>query len=299
MPSDATVVNILTYYYGNDSYYHFDNESNETINSVGSYQIPSDYKLGQYVFYPYSSYYEGKEVQVCTFAFSAPLTIIPGVSWLVEKMIGTYVNGCIQNNAVPIQLNVYSRPGGLGSTDYIVQATATQKSVVTYQKPAMLAPLAWGLIVGVAIGIGVVIVTSDLNIFNKVWGDDKDDTNSTTTTTTEPTSGNLKPGQSLAVDNGQTTVENGSAPSTVVDEEGNTSTIPADAKVVLGEGDTFVAGENGANYTTGATTTTTTKGNTPEEESSSITDTVKFVAISGMVVAGTLALASVIKSFRK
>ena len=297
MPSNATVINVLTYYYGNDNEYHFDMEANQTINAVGSYQIPSDYKLGQYVFYPYSSYYIGKEVQMCTFAFSAPLTIIPGVSWLVNKMIGAYVNGCVQNNAIPIQLKVYSRPGGLGSTDYIVQATATPKSVVTYQNPAMLAPLAWGLIIGVVAGVvGITLLASSIYVAYLTWGGDRSNTE---TTTTEPTEGDLNPNQSLAIDNGQTTIQNGSSPSTVVDEEGNSSTVPAGGNVILGPGDTFVAGDDGATYTTAGVTTTTKSPASLEEKESSIMDTIKYVAISGMVIAGTLAIASVIKSFKK
>ena len=295
MLSQATVVNLYVQYLGSDQNFHDDiNNCRTTINESGSYQIPSNYTLDQYIFYPDSVRYRGEMVESCTFQFNAPLTIIPGVKWLADKMLSAYVSSCVQNGAIPIELKIYSKSGDWGSTDYIVQATAAPKAA-TYRNPATALPvIAWVAIIPVclaimAVGLAFVI----MQMTNYRYGPEQ-----TTTTTTQPQSGTVGPNQSLAVSSGAATVKVGASGGVVTDSLGNSRNILPNTTVVLGQGDTYLDGGAGSLYETAAQTTITKSPSNPKGEDT-ISNTIKWVAIGGIVLVVALVGIAALQAFGK
>lgn len=291
MPANSTIIDIMVYYYGSDGYEYQDSEQLVTVNSQGSYQVPSDYALKIYTLYPDAAFYTG-DAQSCSFTFTAPLTIIPGVEWLVQNMLGAYVNACLTNGVTPLELKIYTRPAVLGSTDYLVQLVG-YPTVAPRRNPAALAVIAWAAIIGgIALAIGIVIIFAIKAVTEYRYGPP-----TTSTTTTQPQTQNVKPSQSFTVTSGTATITNGATPSQVVNSKsGQTTTIPPGGVAILGPNDTFVAGEGGASAYIPAQTTTLTGPSNPQGTDTA-GDIAKYVAIGAIAIVGSIALIAAFQAF--
>ncbi len=297
MPDSAAVIEINVLYEGSEGETYFDTEKAlRTINSLGAYQIPSTYTLQNYIIYPGAASHVGDEVSIATFGFTAPLTVIPGVDWLVDQMLGRFVQACVERNAEPLELRVYTEPAILGSTNYIVQAIAI--SNVAMRAPvkfafAAIPPAAWVAIGVFLFGTFAFIYFETLAITTMIYGPKV-----TSTTTTQPQTKTLDPGQSFAVTSGAVPITAGSGGGTATDKDGKVTKVPPNGVVVLGPGGTFVAGSGGATANIPAQTTTTTGPSNPKGLDTTA-DMVKYVAIGLGVVAAALLGVAAIQAFGK
>ena len=285
MPNNATIVRIQVFYTGTDGVLYEDAEQLITVNLQGAYQIPSDYTLESYVLYPDAASYSG-DASVGIASFEAILTIIPGVTWLLDRILGVYQAACLSNGAIPLEMRVYTRPDILGSTAYIVQFVAG--NAVASRGPAFLGPVALAAII--AIVLGAIILTWKLEtIFTTQFNATK------TTTYQQPQDVNVKPGGSFSPQNGSVPITNGNTPSTIKKADGITISVPANATVTLAPGDVFVPGAGGAvAHIPGLTTTIES---TPQENP--LTSTVKWVAIGIIGVVGLIAAIAAFQAFGK
>lgn len=300
MPSTSVMITFLAGYFvpSPGNYWLWDTQVSANMASSGggipsAYSIPSNYIPYNVITYPASGVYSG-DAERCIFAFNAPLTIIPGVTWLVDKLVGAYICAVIQKSATPLELMILSRPGSWGSTDYIVVATAySNVAAMTRGNARYQAPIAWAVIgVFLAAIIGLTIVFSIKAITTFRYGPTQ-----TTTTTTQPVTTNLSPGQSQAVISGSATVTAGPGGATVTTSSGTTTTVPPGGTATVGPGSTVVAGSGGASVTTAPQTTTVTGPSNPS--GAGMGEIVKYVAILGGVLVGGALILSAISAFKK
>ena len=107
-----------------------------------AFTMPAGYTQIQDTLYPDAATYVGN-AQVGVFAFTAPLTIIPGVDWIVQHMIDACVSATKQLGTKMLELQVYSKPASLGSSDYIVSICVEDTAAVSYKRVVGLAPLTY------------------------------------------------------------------------------------------------------------------------------------------------------------
>jgi len=297
MPSQNGIIRITTYFYTAQGYV-LDDTKDVAFRPYGTEPPPTvDYNLTSYIVYPASGTYSG-DAEMCSFTFNAPLTIIPGVTWLVNRIVGAYVSNVIYNNATPLELQVYSKPGSFGSTDYLIRAIAYSNIAAMNRRKGsvFLAPIAWAAIgVGLAAVLGVTIIFAIKEITTLRYGPRQ-----TTTTTTESQTTDLNAGQSAAIIDGAATVrDNGGGETTVTDSSGKTTTLPPGGVATVGQGATIIAGNSGATMTTAASTTTTTGPSNPTGAGFDITSIAKYAAIGGGILIGGTLLINLVSVFRK
>ena len=289
MPANSTVVEIQVWYDATDGNVHQDSDvGHATVNVAGAYQIPSNATLQSYIIYPGASAYTG-DADVASFSFTAPLTIVPGVSWLVEQLLAKFVSTCVENNATPLELKIYTQPAQLGSTNYFVQATAYSSVATRHPAMAGVVILPWAVsLVAVIVALGILFLVAGPVIQHIIYGPTQ-----TTTTTTQPQTLPLTPNQSMAIISGSATVTAGSGGATITDSRGNKTTVPAGQTATVPAGSTVVAGSGGATVTTAAQTTTTTGPSNPQGLGQ-VSDIGKYLTIGACVLGGIVLIGGVI-----
>jgi hypothetical protein len=299
MPDHSTVVRIQMFYDAiaedGSVYQQQDSERLVTVNAQGQFVVPEGFDLQTYTLYPAAAWYNG-DATFGAFGFTAPLTILPGVSWLVEQMLAQYVSRCLQNGATPLWLKIYTRPGMLGSTDYIIECAAFS-SAAGFRGPSKLAVIALAAIIGgilVAIGVLVVLETKFLN-------EGKYGPQVTTTTKTEASQQTLNPNQSFGNPGGTVTVTDGGDGKTVATtSSGQKITFTPGQAINIPAGSTVVAGAKGASVNIPASISTYTGPSNPSGAGSNpVTDTVKWVAIGAVAIGVTLLGLALVQGFGK
>ena len=162
--------------------------------NVTAFTMPAGYTQIQDTLYPDAATYVGN-AQVGIFTFTAPLTIIPGVDWIVQHMIDACVSAAKQSGTKMLELQVYSKPASLGSSDYIVSICVEDTAAVTYKRVVGLAPLLIaGIIAAIILIIAIAVTIVILSEAKLKWGGT---VKSNTTTTTQAQTTTLTPGQSM------------------------------------------------------------------------------------------------------
>jgi hypothetical protein len=293
MLANTLLAQVAIYYDGSDGQVYQDgNTASITINPTGTtYQIPSDYTLYSYVLYPAAGVYNGNADSV-TFSFTAPLTVIPGVSWVVDQLLGLYVSKCIEGGYTPLELRIWSKAAVLGSTDYIVQAIAysnnpSSRSIA--RNPIVLAAVIGGIVI--VLGIEAIFIIKSLTSYR--YGPQ-----TTTTTTTQPVTKTLPQGQSISNTSPIVVQDNGGGDTVSTDSTGKKTNLSAGQTATIPAGSTTVAGSKGMTVTIPGETTTLTGPSNPQG-TDTVTEVFKYIAIiGGIVVAGVIAIA-IAQSFGK
>ncbi len=281
MPDKAVKVHGYSYYYDSDGNWVEDGHLVTTV-KLWSGSIPSDYAYSSRVVYSAAADYIG-DAEICTVAFKA-MTAIPGVSWIIESFIGRFMEGCLDNNAVPLEMRIFTKPGIFGMTDYLVQfyayPTVSGRSAV--MNPLLLI-IPWGLVlkfaISLAVGIFSIIGIQKLTDYNE-------SKKLKTTTTTAPVDKNLGPGQSLTANTPAYITDLGGGGTVVSSPDGSTIYLQAGQTATVPAGGTAVGGLKGARVSLpGGSTVTEAE---PEKEQGVIESTVKWVSIGAIVVVAGL-----------
>lgn len=263
------------------------------------YVIPPEYTLQSNILYPAIATYDGY-AEMCTFGFTAPLTIVPGISWAIDKMLGEFPRVCSLRGATPLELRIWTTPAQLGSTHYIVQAMAYPNTVqrkAVPLVPIILVPaapagaIAWGGII-LAIVIVIGIAAAGFSIVSVINA-----SKVKTTTTQNPYDETVPANQSFTNVSGTgLTGDAGSKGATVSDKSGNTTKIPAGQSFVIPAGGNAVdsGGGNTVIHIPGGTTTIEKPGEVPV-----ITDTVKYIVIGALGIVGVVGLIAAFQAFGK
>ena len=220
-----------------------------TSYNVAAFTMPAGYTQIQDTLYPDAATYAGN-AQVGIFTFTAPLTIIPGVDWIVQHMIDACVSAANQFGTRMLELQVYSKPASLGSSDYIVSICVEDTAAVSYKRVVGIAPLIIaGIIAAIILIIAIAVTIVILSEAKLKWGGT---VKSNTTTTTQAQTATLTPGQSMVNTAPGLTVTAGAGGATVTSSDGTTTNIPAGSTYVTKAGDSITGGSNsnGTNPTT-------------------------------------------------
>ncbi|MDD5703275.1 MAG: hypothetical protein PHU23_14655 [Dehalococcoidales bacterium] len=304
MPDQDVVVNGYSSYYGSDGEWHNDGVYATTVHLENQNIIPSGYAYSRRILYPAAATYNGY-YEIGTVKFNAPLTIFPGVTWIVDKLLGSFLSACLSNGGTPLEMRIFEKTGAVGSTDYIVQflAYAGSGEVGHYTggvgHRVAIAPL---IMAAVLAAIGVILVGV---IGRAVIGAIKSGTEyrygpqAEVKTTTQPATKELNPGQSMAATGGTIIVtDKGGGDTSVTNSTGNTVKLSPGQSASVASGGTVVAGSQGATVNIPGGVTTTTGPSNPQGDDT-VGNIVKYVAIAGgVLVLGLVAIAA-FQSFGK
>ena len=190
-----------------------------TTYNVAAFTMPAGYTQIQDTLYPDAATYAGN-AQVGIFSFTAPLTIIPGVDWIVQHMIDACVSAANKFGTRMLELQVYSKPASLGSSDYIVSICVEDTAAVSYKRVVGIAPLIIaGIIAAIILIIAIAVTIVILSEAKLKWGGT---VKSNTTTTTQAQTTTLTPGQSMVNTAPGLTVTAGAGGATVTSSDGTT-----------------------------------------------------------------------------
>jgi len=238
MPNYNTSFNIAIWYTDNNGEYHQDDgifTGNIKLVSQINYVLQSDITYAAY------GTYSG-DFERCTVTFTAPLTIIPGVSWLINQILNLFRIACIANKAIPLEMKVFTAPGSFGSTDYKIEFSA-YSNVATRQPVAFVFTIKWAALIAAVLIVGmltftVVSVSHDIHQPKVVVNQSEQ----TRHLPANASFSNLGPANDIVTagaDGATITTKDGDK---ITVQPGMTATLPIDATVVFGSsgGDVYI-----------------------------------------------------------